>query len=70
MLPAYYVVTNSETVSVWDFQGAIAPDVKVMEFKQEDLNKKFDDLYARLNPVAATATRRAKIGRLGLPDDH
>jgi hypothetical protein len=64
VLPAYYVVTDAETVSVWDYQGAIAPDVKVMEFRQSELDRKFDDLYARLNPAAVQAARKAKIGQL------
>ena len=64
VLPAYYVITDAQTVSVWDYQGAIAPDVKVLEFRQAELDGKFDDLYARLNPAAALAARQAKIGRL------
>ena len=24
VLPAYYVITDAQTLSVWDFQGAIA----------------------------------------------
>jgi hypothetical protein len=64
VLPAYYVVTDAETISVWDFQGAIAPDLKVLEFKQAELDTKFDALYARLNPQAAAAARAEKIGRL------
>ena len=26
VIPAYYVITDGQMVSVWDFQGAIAPD--------------------------------------------
>jgi hypothetical protein len=65
--PAYYVITNAETVSVWDYQGAIAPDRKVLEVKQAELGETFDDLYAHLNPAAATATRQKKIARLMTP---
>jgi hypothetical protein len=28
VLPAYYMITDADTISVWDFQGAIAPDFK------------------------------------------
>jgi hypothetical protein len=66
-LPAYYVITDAETVSVWDFQGAIAPDLEVLTVQQAELDKRFDDLYARLNPKAAAATRQGKITRLKAP---
>jgi len=64
VLPAYYVITDANTVSVWDFQGAIAPDLEVLTVKQAELADGFDDLYARLNPAAAAAARQNKIGRL------
>ena len=63
--PAYYVITDADTVGVWDYQGAIGPDIKVMEIKQAELDSNFDDLYARLNPAAAAAARQVKIGRMG-----
>lgn len=64
MRPAYYVITDADTVDVWDYQGAVAPDIKVLEITQAELGDRFDDLYARLNPAAAALARQAKIGRL------
>jgi Type I restriction enzyme R protein N terminus (HSDR_N) len=64
VLPAYYVITDAATVSVWDFQGAIAPDFEILTVKQDELEDRFDDLYSRLNPTAAAAARRNKISRL------
>lgn len=66
-LPAYYVITDARTVSVWDFQGAIAPDIEVLSLQQTELAERFDDLYARLNPQAAAAARQSKIDRLETP---
>jgi len=63
-VPAYYVITDARTVSVLDFQGAIAPDIEVLRVDQAELEHRFDDLYARLNPEAASLTRQNKIGRL------
>ena len=65
--PAYYVITNAESIGVWDYQGSIAPDLKVLEVRQADLADRFDELYARLNPAAAMATRQKKIARLTAP---
>jgi len=59
--PAYYVITNAESLSVWDYQGAIGPDLKVLDVKQADLVNRFDDLWSYLNPPAALATRQKKI---------
>jgi hypothetical protein len=64
VIPAYYVITDGRTVSVWDFQGAIAPDREVLRTTQEGLAGSFGDLYSRLNPRAAAAARQAKISRL------
>ena len=50
-----------------DFQGAVAPDIKVLEVKQAELSAIFDDLYARLNPGAAASARREKIARIAPP---
>jgi hypothetical protein len=63
-LPAYYVITDGRVLSVWDFQGAIAPDREVLRVGQEELAGSFDDLYSRLNPRAAAAARHAKGSRL------
>jgi hypothetical protein len=67
VLPAYYVITDARTLTVYDFQGAVAPDIKVLELKQAELGEKFDALYSLLNPEAAAAARRAKIARIAPP---
>jgi hypothetical protein len=64
VVPAYYVVTDGKIVSVWDFQGAIAPDREVLRVSQAELTGSFDDLYSRLNPQAAAAAWQAKVSRL------
>lgn len=67
VIPAYYVITDGRIVSLWDFQGAIAPDREVLRVSQAELAGSFNDLYSRLNPTAAAAARQAKAGRLGEP---
>jgi hypothetical protein len=65
--PAYYVITDGQMVSVWDFQGAIAPDREVLRLHRSELAESFKDLYSRLNPRAAAAARQAKVSRLEAP---
>jgi hypothetical protein len=64
VIPAYYVITDGRIVSVWDYQGAVAPDREVLRVDQAELAGRFDDLYSRLNPQAAAAARQIKISRL------
>jgi hypothetical protein len=65
--PAYYVVTDGDYLTVWNYQGGAVPDVRVCEARRGSLGEKFDDLYAVLNPQAALATRQQKITRLTGP---
>jgi hypothetical protein len=62
--PAYYVITNGDGLTVYNYQGGVVPDVKVLEVKRPDLRDRFDDLYRVLNPSAAAEERRDKIARL------
>ena len=61
------MITDGRIVSVWDFQGAVAPDRELLRVSQGDLAGSFGDLYSRLNPRAAAAARQAKVSRLGEP---
>jgi hypothetical protein len=70
VIPAYYVITDGRIVSVWDFQGAVAPDRELLRVSQEELARSFGDLYSRLNPRAAAAARQAKVSRLGSPGEN
>jgi len=62
--PAYYVVTDGDLLTVWNYQGGAVPDVQVTEVRRADLRDRFDELYSILNPGAAAAVREVKIGRL------
>jgi hypothetical protein len=62
--PAYYVITDSQSVTIWDYQGAIGPDNKLVEVKQSELAEKLDDLYKYLNHDAALETRQRKIAAM------
>jgi hypothetical protein len=62
--PAYYVITDGDVLTVWNYQGGAVPDVQVIEVKRADLRERFDDLYSLLNPDAVAQVRRDKIDRL------
>jgi Type I restriction enzyme R protein N terminus (HSDR_N) len=65
--PAYYVVTNGDFVVVYNYQGGAVPDVKVLEFKRQDLRERFDEFYSLLNPAAALGARQQKEEKLSGP---
>jgi hypothetical protein len=65
--PAYYLVTDGDYLSVWNYQGGAVPDVRVYEARRTTLSEKFDELQAVLNPQAALATRQQKIELLAGP---
>jgi len=62
--PAYYVVTDGDFLTVWNYQGGAVPDIRVTEARRVTLPERFDELYAVLNPQAALATRQQKIDLL------
>lgn len=58
--PAYYVITDGDSRTVWNHQGGAVPGVKVIEVKRADPR----DFYNILNPDAVAAVRKDKIDRL------
>ena len=65
--PAYYVTTNGDMLTVYNYQGGAIPDVKVLEVKRADLRERFDELYKVLNPLAVGEARWDKIAKLTPP---
>jgi hypothetical protein len=65
--PAYYVITDGDYLSVWNYQGGAVPDLPVMEARRNALRESFDQLRAVLNPEAALATRTQERELLGKP---
>ena len=68
--PAYYVSTNGEVLTVYNYQGGAVPDVKVLEVRRSVLRERFDELYRVLNPEAVAEARWDKIAKLTPPASH
>ena len=56
----YYAVTNGDEFMLWNYQGA-SPDVKALEFRREELQDRFDEIYRHLNCETVTSARKEKI---------
>lgn len=48
LMPAYYVITNGRKIKVFQYNGSLAPDALVMDFKQSNLSENWDKLYRRI----------------------
>jgi hypothetical protein len=58
--PMYYAVTNGDVFILWNYQGAI-PDVKVLEFRRDELKDRYDEIYRLLNRETATKDYEDKV---------
>ena len=45
LFPAYYMVTNGQQVMVYQFNGMLAPDDRVLEFDRSVMEEKWQDFY-------------------------
>jgi len=55
LLPACYMVSNGQQIMVYQFNGMLAPDERILDFNRIDLRQKWKDLY---NCVSKEATIR------------
>ncbi len=58
LLPACYMVTNGQQIVVFQFNGSVIPDERVMDFDKKDLRQKWNDLY---NYTSREATIQRKL---------
>jgi hypothetical protein len=53
LLPACYMVSNGQQIMVYQFNGMLAPDERVLDFNRMDLRQKWEDLYNCVSKEAA-----------------
>lgn len=58
LFPACYVVSNGQQVVVFQFNGLLIPDERVMDFDRSELHDRWTDLY---NYASKTATIQRKL---------
>ena len=57
LLPACYIISNGQQVIVFQFNGMLIPDERIMDFDRSELRHKWNDLY---NCVSKEATTQRK----------
>jgi hypothetical protein len=45
LLPACYIITNGQQIMVFQFNGMLYPDERVMDFDRSMLNEMWKELY-------------------------
>jgi hypothetical protein len=58
--PMYYAVTNGDVFRILNYQGAI-PDFQVLEFRREEIQDRFDEIYRLLNRETVTKAYAEKV---------
>ncbi len=58
LLPACYLVSNGQQIMVFQFNGILIPDERIMDFDRSKLHDKWGDLY---NYVSKKATIQRKL---------
>lgn len=53
LLPACYIVSNGQQIVIFQFNGMLIPDERVMEFDRSNLHDKWGDLYNCISKEAA-----------------
>lgn len=57
LLPACYMVSNGQQIMVFQFNGMLIPDEKVLDFDRSELKNRWNELY---NYVSKEATKQRK----------
>lgn len=61
LLPACYIITNGQQIVVFQFNGMLYPDERVMDFDRSRLNEMWKDLYKY---VSKESTHKRKLWML------
>ncbi len=58
LLPSNYIISNGEQIIVYQFNGSLIPDEKLMEFNRTELKEKWAEFYSYVNKKV-TCQRKA-----------
>ncbi len=64
LLPSNYIISNGEQIIVYQFNGSLIPDEKLMEFDRTDLKDKWSEFYSYVNKEATIQRKKWMIDRI------
>ena len=64
LLPSHYMISNGEQIIVYQFNGSLIPDEKLMEFERIELQEKWSEFYSYVNKEATKQRKKWMIDRI------
>jgi hypothetical protein len=64
LLPSNYMISNGEQIIVYQFNGSLIPDEKLMEFERIELQEKWSVFYSYVNKEATKQRKKWMIDRI------
>jgi len=64
LLPSNYIISNGEQIIVYQFNGSLIPDEKVMDFHRKELKENWSDFYPYVNKAATFQRKKWMIDRI------
>jgi len=64
LLPSNYIITNGDQIIVYQFNGSLIPDEKLMDFNRTVLKEKWAELYSYVNKTATFKRKKWMIDRI------
>lgn len=64
LLPSSYIISNGEEIIVYQFNGSLIPDERVMEFNRIHLKDSWEELYMYVNKKATSQRKKWMIERI------
>jgi hypothetical protein len=64
LLPSNYIISNGEQIIVYQFNGSLIPDEKVLDFSRTQMNEKWAKLYSYVNKGATIQRKKWMIDRI------
>jgi hypothetical protein len=64
LLPSNYIISNGEDIVVFQFNGSLIPDDKLMEFNRKELVKKWTDFYSHVNKRTTIERKKWMVDRI------
>lgn len=64
LMPAYYVITNAREIKVFQYNGSLAPDALVVDFRESNLSQNWDELYRHICKDATVERKQWMLKRM------
>ncbi|MDA3807403.1 MAG: type I restriction enzyme HsdR N-terminal domain-containing protein [Thiomicrorhabdus sp.] len=64
LLPSNYIISNGEQIIVFQFNGSLIPDEKIMDFTRTELKENWSEFYSCVNKNATFQRKTWMIDRI------